>query len=80
MQNSGTLTLNGAKQQLPARPCFRCVIEAKTTNAAIVNVGSVVNQSHELSPGESVTLTVQNLDEVYVRGTADDVISVLRWS
>ena len=46
------------------------IVQAKHANQDIIYVGNSANQFFELAPGETVTLPVNNINNVYIRRTA----------
>ena len=76
----GNVTLSGSAQQVHASTaCKNVTIQAHPDNAGYVYVGtsSVSTTVHMavLSAGSSQTFYVSNLNLLYVRGTASDLVS-----
>jgi len=74
----GTVTLAVAAAPLIAAstPCKSVTIESVSTNA-VANVGNAVNQRYALQPGASVSLDIDNLNKIYVRGTAGNIVTYI---
>ena len=74
----GTVTLAVLAAPLIAAntPCKSVTIESVSTNA-VVNVGNAANQRYQLRPGATVSLDIDDLNKVYVRGTAGNVVTYI---
>lgn len=78
------VTLTGTAQNLPSNTVLNSVIiTAKSTNTANVAVGSASTVSastgYLLEKGESITVPLRsgNTNEVWVEGTAADIVSII---
>jgi len=73
----GTVTLAVAAAPLAVNtPCKSVTIENVSTNA-VVNVGNAANQRYQLRPGASISLDIDNLNKVYVSGTAGNIVTYI---
>ena len=74
----GQFTLNGAAQQLPDEPCKSVTLENPSTNAVVVighdNALTLLN-GYRLWPGATKSQDVDNVNAIWVIGTAPQVIS-----
>lgn len=74
----GVATCIGAALQLPDQTCKIVTIQAEPTNVGYVYIGldttSADNHMATLSPGSSVTFTINNANKLYVFGDAGDKI------
>jgi len=57
-------------------PCKSVTIESVSTNA-VANVGNAANQRYQLRPGATVSIDIDNLNKVYVSGTAGNIVSYI---
>jgi len=72
----GTVTLAVAAAPLIVANtlCKSVTIENVSTNA-VVNVGNATTQRYQLRPGASVSLDIDNLNKIYVSGTAGNIVT-----
>lgn len=77
----GNVTLTGTAQRLSATSieCVVITLQSEPTNTTNVYVGKSTNVSstvHMLTllPGESVTLTIDNVNKVYIIGALNDKV------
>ena len=74
----GQVTLTGAAQQLPNEPCLSVTIENPITNA-VVCVGHddavTLLNGYRLQPGATVSMDIDNVNKIWVIGTATEIIS-----
>lgn len=74
----GVATCTGEALQLPDQVCKIVTIQAEPTNVGYVYVGlnttNADNHMATLSPGSSVTFTINNSNKLYAYGTAGDKI------
>lgn len=75
-------TVSASAQQLPSNQIFNNVIlSAKSTNTGVVYIGnsSAVSSTSgfPLEKGTSVSIKVDNLNQIFFVGTAADVFSVI---
>jgi len=76
----GQVTLGGAAQQFPAGACASVTIENPITNAvvAIGNSNAVtLLLGYRLQPGATISLDIDNLNRIWVIGTAPQIISYI---
>ena len=61
-----------------SRALSGAVITAKSTNAAVVNIGAstVAATSYELNPGQTLAIDIVDLSRVYVFGKENDEVNV----
>jgi hypothetical protein len=74
------LTLTGSAQQLPAHLLFNGgTLTAKSTNTGNVGVGLTssvtASNSYILEKGVSLPIQASNTNQLWINGTASDVIS-----
>ena len=74
----GTVTLAVAAAPLiaVATPCKSVTIENVSTND-VVNVGNATTQRYQLRAGATISLDIDNLNKVYVYGTAGNIITYI---
>lgn len=74
----GTVTLAVAAAPLIAAntPCKSVTIESVATNA-VVQLGNAATQRYVLRPGATISLDIDNLNKVYVRGTAGNIVTYI---
>ena len=74
----GQVTLTGAAQQLPNEPCRSVTLENVSTNAVVCighdNAVTLLN-GYRLQPGATWSLAIDNVNRVWVIGTALQIIS-----
>jgi hypothetical protein len=74
----GQVTLTGAAQQLPADACKSVTLENPSTNAVVCvghdNAVTLAN-GYRLQPGATWSLAIDNVNRIWVIGTAAQVIS-----
>ena len=74
----GQVTLTGAAQQLPADPCKSVTFENPSANAVVCighdNTVTLLN-GYRLQPGATWSIAIDNVNRVWVIGTAAQIIS-----
>jgi len=74
----GQVTLTGAAQQLPNDPCKSVTLENPITNAVVSlghnNTVTLLN-GYRLQPGATVSMDIDNVNKIWVIGTAAQIIS-----
>ncbi|OYD16937.1 hypothetical protein CH330_01325 [candidate division WOR-3 bacterium JGI_Cruoil_03_51_56] len=74
----GQVTLTGAAQQLPNETCKSVTLENPTTNAVVCmghdNTVTLLN-GYRLQPGATVSMDIDNVNKIWVIGTATEIIS-----
>ena len=78
IMDSGQLTL-AANVTVPLSTetyqVFQVLVQAGNANTGTVYVGNAMVQYVELPKGTSLTLPIDGLNKVYVKGTAGDVVN-----
>lgn len=64
----------------PATQCFEVLLQAPSTNTADILFGTKGNVNHFLSPGISANPALQNMKDLYVKGTTGDSIVISKFS
>jgi hypothetical protein len=74
----GTVTLAAAAAPLivASTLCKSVTIENVSTND-VVNVGNAATQRYALQPGATVSMDIDNLNKVYVSGTAGNIVTYI---
>lgn len=63
---SGTTFVTTTAQALPSQGASSVLLQSANANTDTILFGSSTNQTMELSPGSSATITVSNLSLIYV--------------
>jgi hypothetical protein len=77
---SGRQGVTASAVALPAQPCNQVTLKALAGNTAPAMIGPAgvtAGNGFELSPGQSVTVSLSNLNQLYIIGTAGDKVSWL---
>ena len=79
--NKLTATGDGTTQQLPDKQCVSVVLKSRASNAGNIYIGGAPatgTNGYELTPGETVSMNISNLSEIYVYfEKAGDVLNYL---
>lgn len=77
---SSQVTLTGAAQQFPSGACKSVTIENPSTNAVVAvgysNAVTLLN-GYILRPGATISFDIDNLNRIWVIGTATQIISYI---
>ena len=77
-QTEITLANTSARQLIDTGRRFsQLIIFAKTTNSGVVNVGNATDQTFPVAAGGSLSFEEVDPSEIYIKGTADDVVEIL---
>jgi len=76
LEGTVTLAVAAAPLIVASTPCKSVTIESVSTNA-VAYVGNATNQRYILRPGATVSLDIDNLNKVYVRGTVGNIVTYL---
>ena len=76
LEGNVTLAVAAAPLIAASTPCKSVTIESVTTNA-VAYVGNAANQRYALRPGATVSMDIDNLNKVYVRGTAGNIVTYI---
>lgn len=90
--NGNAITLDGTIQNLAVEfginptnrvHCYQVLVQSAIANGATVFVGGFnldATNGLELSPGESIPISAQNLRQINVSGTAGDIVKFAIWT
>ena len=67
---NGSITLSTTAQQLPVQAGSSVLLQSASANTDTILFGNATTQSMELAPGSSATITVSNLNLLYVVAAA----------
>lgn len=71
-----TSTVAATAKQLPDIKAKIAIIQAPATNSGTLYWGDKYHQLNETTAGKHMMICVSSLDEIWFKGTADDVIAV----
>ena len=76
LEGNVTLAVAAAPLIVANTPCKSVTIENVSTNA-VAYVGNAATQRYALRPGATVSLDIDDLNKVYVRGTAGNIVTYI---
>ena len=78
---NGSITLDGTNQQLGDAYCYDLIVQASPSNAANVELGGdnliAGTNGIILQPGDSIPISAQNISQVYVNGSAGEIVTFM---
>lgn len=78
---NGSVTLDGTNQQLGDAYCYDLIVQSPPSNAANVELGGenlvAGTNGIVLQPGDSIPISAQNISQVYVNGSAGEIVTFM---